>query len=197
MISALKLQVVMSEEEPQPEFVHGETPGEGEGFAHQAADALPGGAEETLGVGDFTAGFGAKPVGAPRKRSLIRKATRRCAWGGRGNPAAEKGAASAHFPFRAVAFAWRRRSGGCAGTRRSRASTRALLLAADEAPELIALQHVAFLGGQECFVQPGKRRRLFFPPSVAACDNRDRRYERRRARRAARRWRHGRSARAL
>src|SRR5215210_9245208 len=63
----------MSEEEPQPEFVHGEAFGKGEGFAHEPADALPGRAEEALGMTGFTSLFGAEPMGMRWKHSLIGK----------------------------------------------------------------------------------------------------------------------------
>lgn len=123
MTSALILEVVMGEEDAQPEFVHVEALGEGKGFAHQAADALPGGAEEALGVRSLAACLGAEPVSAPRKRSLIGKPLVAARGGAaeviRRQRAAQPAGALPENDLRA----YRPPPAVCAGKERSRAST--------------------------------------------------------------------------
>src|SRR5215210_1072550 len=68
-----EVEIMFDEEDAQPEFVHIEALGEGKGFAHEAADALPGRAEEALGMAGFPGLLGAEPVRASWEYSLVSK----------------------------------------------------------------------------------------------------------------------------
>src|SRR5438067_5304779 len=189
MTSALKLQVVVREEDSQPEFMHIEVLGEGESLAHEPADTLPGRAEEAFGVAGLPSLFGAAAVRACWKHRFIRKpkvAACRSAEVVRRQSSSQPAGAL----LRAVAEHVGDHLAG-ASAERDPEPALAFFLAAHKAPELIEFQHVAFSGGQQRLLKPGKRLGLFFPPSAATCDSRGQRRARHRARKAARWWPHG------
>src|SRR5215210_6324488 len=68
-----EVEIMLSEEDAQPEFVHLEAFGEGKGFAHEAADALASGAEETLGMAGLAVLLGTEAVRSRWKYRLIGK----------------------------------------------------------------------------------------------------------------------------
>src|SRR5215210_1448658 len=187
-----EVEIMLSEEDAQPEFVHLEAFGEGKGFAHEAADALASGAEETLGMAGLAVLLGTEAVSSRWKYRLIGKPL----IAARGAAEVVGRQASSQPPgafFRAVA----QHAGNNLASAPAQGHPQpalALFFAANEAPELIELQHVASSGRQQRFVECGQFSRLFFPPSGATSGNRGRRCGGWHGCSGARKWQHAQSS---
>src|SRR5215210_5663784 len=144
---------------------------------------LAGRAEEALGMSSFASCLGTEPVRACWKGRLIRKPLI-AARGATKIVRRQTFAQPAGALLRAIPKHVGNHLAGSAAKSNPEPAF-AFLLAAHKAPEFIEFEHIAFLGGQKCFVKPRQRCRLFFPPSAAACDSRDQRRAQPRARKPA------------